>query len=224
MLQQWGIISSSAQEIPWTQPVLSSNGVLGGSSFACVSNDTYSGREAWRAFDGISNTGWNSTTAASTANPTWLTFYNSIPLKVTKLDLYNWANYYIVDYSIVASNDNSSWTTLTTGTFPNAGNYGLNTVNLSNNNSFYNYYKIICTNDNGAATAISTLNITAVQQIAVTNSIIFPTSYSNTGYGFSLGFIDENNTAYCTNKTISGMSLYNPSSNNGYANWYTIGY
>lgn len=221
MLQQWGVISSSTQETTWTQPVLSANGTLGSSSFAVYASSEYSsGYAAWKAFDGSTNTYYE---AASSATTGQFIFYNPLPLKVTTINITNRnSNYYqIKGGTVYGSNDNSSWTSLCT--FSGSHSSGATWAIDVNSSSFYYYYKIDITSADGGFAAVK-MQITATQQIAKVNKITFPISYSNTGYSFTLGFVNENNTAYATAKKKTYINLYNPSSTNGLANWYTIGY
>lgn len=227
MLQQWGIISSSQQELVWTQPILSTDGTLGGNAFAVYSsyNLTESGYELYRSF--TSDKSARNTNYSIIAAGGYGIIYNPDPINITNLHIVNraTADRAFLTGSIQGSNDNSTWTNIvnvnnTTG----QGSGATWDINMSSNTGFYKYYKINVTTAESIYACFSYIGITATYQIAITNSITFPTSYTNTDYAFSLGFINENNTAYATNKTTTGMNLYNPSSSNGMANWYTVGY
>ena len=75
----------------WQQPVLSANGTMGGSKFACavsaytlVTSGTVA--DAYGAFDNNTNTYWRSGTTSG-----WIQFYNPVPLKVSAI---KWGYFY----------------------------------------------------------------------------------------------------------------------------------
>ena len=109
----------------FVQPVLSSNGTLGGSSFA-VSGYT----DLWKAFDGDSNT-------YVSANPLNCTIYNPTPIKITSIDVVLSGSYAVSEDpgTIQGSNDNSSWTNIPFTFSSSTLKYTLNNTN------FYKYYK-----------------------------------------------------------------------------------
>lgn len=152
-------------EETFVQPTLSANGTMGGSSFAVSASSAYSSEyAAWKAVDGSNSTFWQ--TAATTSGS--FTFYNPTPLKVTSLYLsaYQTTGRQLKAGNIQGSNDNSTWTTITSW----SGNTSLNlTVNMSSNTNFYNYYKINVTAvQANYAVSLRNLQITAVYQKTIT--------------------------------------------------------
>ena len=146
----------SEEEMAWQQPVLTSNGTMGGVNYACeassVENDLY----AYKAFDNNTATRWGS---GSADVPDWLTFYSPYPLKVSEvyLDFYQTTERYISG-EIQGSNDNVNWTTLTT--FSNNSSQTL-TLPISTNNK-YRYIRFYGTSvtSNGWG-KVAKFNITA---------------------------------------------------------------
>lgn len=156
-----------SSETQWTQPILTSNGTLGGASFAVAADTEYSGQGVWKAFDG-QTTGENyfRSGGGDVGGTHYITFYNPQPLKVTNIQYLNAGQTIAspVAYTVSGSNDNSSWTEITSGT---------NTVytagqswdmSLSENQNAYKYYKITFTNGQSAGYMICMeLTITATQ-------------------------------------------------------------
>ena len=156
-------------EEQWTQPILTTNGIVGGDSFACFSSSEYDNRYlTYQAFDGnISNltssyTYWCSSSKTGTQ---FIGFYNPEPLKVTALRLYNnrasSGDGVIASGTVQGSNDNSTYTDI--GTF--SGNtYGTTyiDVDLSSNTSFYKYYRIVANTYTGNYATMGEIVITAV--------------------------------------------------------------
>ena len=127
----------------FVQPVLSSNGTLGGSSFA-VSGYT----DLWKAFDGDSST-------YVSANPLNCTIYNPTPIKITSIDVILSGSFASLGDpgTIQGSNDNSSWTNI-------SFTYSVSTLKCTlNNTNFYKYYKF--TNVGVGQNRINEMTITA---------------------------------------------------------------
>ena len=131
---------------PWTQPVLSANGTLGGDSFACWASSENGSNYAWHAFDGVITTAnSNYWSAVGNVVPADLVFYNPYPLNVTNLRITN--SYYSSQQGVTAgivyaSNDNSTWTELKQFTNTAVASNAQWNIDLSNNIGFYKYYKI----------------------------------------------------------------------------------
>ena len=100
-------------------PVLTENGVMGGETFACACSKT--SNDAYKIFNSGAD-GTANIDTYSNAAPQWLSFYNPVPLKVTKLRLgqvKNTAeqnNYYITSWKIQASDDGQDWADVWSGT------------------------------------------------------------------------------------------------------------
>ena len=150
----------------WTQPTLSSNGTIGGGSFAVTASaeSQASGDppyKAWEAFDKNSYTYWRSGQTSA-----WLEFYNPEPLRVTNLQYAN-TYCYPTQGTVIASNDNSNWDTLTTWT-----NNSIDTFNidLSSNTNTYLYYRVVVNQVNTDYVHCQELTITAQKVVEGTSS------------------------------------------------------
>lgn len=166
------------ESAPFEQPVLSSNGTLGGDSFAIKATKTYSGN-AYNCFDNKNDTYWY----ADSSYPYELTMYNNQPICITNMQIMN-GSYERLPYKgkVFASNDNKNWTELTTWTNPNSDTYGVWNIDLSENTNAYLYYKLSITQDNanGYGAQISNINLTAtigVSALDKYNSILNKNGY-----------------------------------------------
>lgn len=134
-------VYSSQQELPWTQPVLSANGTIGGNSFACAASSNQS--TAYKVFD-------NSTSSAfvSTASqPSWIEWYNPYPLKISQIKIATQLQGVVYqgalgDFYIQVSDDGINWTTVYTGSNRTSTSV---TVNLSLSDA-YKYWRLYCLN------------------------------------------------------------------------------
>jgi hypothetical protein len=133
----------------WTQPVLTANGTLGGTSFAVSSSSNYSGWPAWEAFDGVltGNNGWS---ASSNSYPQHLIFYNAVKLWVKKLTVINnyEGNVAFTAGNVYGSNDGSSWTLITSYTNDNTTSGASWDIVLDGNKTLYKYHKLEVTKGN----------------------------------------------------------------------------
>ena len=125
----------------WEQPILTSDGVLGGNSFACqmLNNPVNS---AYLAFDG--NTSTNARINSGASSSSSFTFYNPEPLKISTIIINasgNNNNEYMSAGKLYGSNDNSSWTELLTFSGLSYGDYTL----AVNSDKSYKYHKFMPT-------------------------------------------------------------------------------
>lgn len=95
----------------FVQPTLSSNGTIGGDSFAVQASaeTTHStaGGKAWNAFDNDSNTYWGS---GGTGRTQSIIMYNPQGLRVDKITVTNWHNNRTATAgNVYSSNDGSNW-------------------------------------------------------------------------------------------------------------------
>lgn len=153
-------------DTPWSQPVLTENGTLGGSSFAVNANrvNTTQGGYPYCAFDNVPNTGY-SPSGSGWENYGIFYFYNPNPLNVTTLNLINHSDlitgYLPSDLIIKGSNDYTNWTSIQTFT----GLSGVINVNVNNSN-YYKYYSLEFTGSQGSNQIwIGQINITATQLV-----------------------------------------------------------
>ena len=223
MLLQYGKVYLSEQVVDYSSPSnLSSNGTVGGNSFAVSPSSTYNTTyDAFHMFDGSPSTYFRS----GTENPITIIVYTPQPTRITSVTITNQDSYIVsatADSYLYVSNNNSTYTSL--ATFRGTAGAGTQwTINLSSNSTYYKYYKFVTKGTYGYQT-IRNMSLTGYYKTDVANSITFPTSYSNTNYAFSLGYIGAVNTSYSTSKTTTGMGLYNPEAGSGSMNWMTIGY
>lgn len=126
-----------SMEEDWVRPNLSSNGTLGGNSFACGGSYYHpsSGNNAiYSLFDG--NTGTGCTCTAYNGGG-YIIFYNPEPIKVTSIkNDHIWYGGDWRDVTISGSNNGSDWTNL--GYF----NHGLTTACDIANPQYFKYYKL----------------------------------------------------------------------------------
>lgn len=159
----------------WTQPVLTANGTMGGSSFAAsqVGFADEGDLKAFRAFD--NNTSTMCYFAKSTG---YLQWYNPNPLKITNLKLTNyigdsWGTRALTSGSIQVSNNGSDFVELKTFTNSATGGGASWNIDLSANTGYYKYYRIVCTGNSvarpeaNAQCHIAELKITATEQYSV---------------------------------------------------------
>lgn len=161
-------VYSSQQELPWTQPVLSANGTIGGNSFACAASSEYnSNMLAYKAFDGNSSSYWY---ASSSSLPQWLELYNPIPLKITEIQIDGGIHDNLTgsydgqptSFQIQVSEDGVNWTTIYNGT--NSSHLERITVNINENNG-YGYWRLYIT---GMYTNYGSFGYTGIRELTIT--------------------------------------------------------
>ena len=99
----------------WTQPTLTANGTVGGSSYAVRVSSTTSGHDAYKAFNGTLSNADDCWEAGSRTLTDWLEFYSPYRLKVSKITFKNRVGQYFTTYSklkLTASLDGSSYDTI----------------------------------------------------------------------------------------------------------------
>ena len=117
------LVMESEQKKPWVQPVLTANGTMGGADFAVAASsemETMGIKSfAYYAFNDVGLGGW-----WGTGTNVWLAWYNPDPLLISEISFYSgYAQNQAIDLQY--SDDNSSWSTLTTFTLA-----GKSTTNL----------------------------------------------------------------------------------------------
>lgn len=229
MLIQYGQVSTSQSFIDWTQPTLTSNGTLGGDSFAVYCATELSPEYTFYAFDYTTISGSTDTRYFySTSNNTDVIIYNPIPLKLSMVRCQNYcsnaSSYIPTKCTIYVSQDNNNYIKLKEfNSFTKTGNSAWNDIDLSNNLNAYKYYKLSFQKASGH-TLFNEIRLIGKQATEALNSIIFPISFSNINYSITYAFIgNESVSAYIDNKTINGCTLNNIS-NAQSANYIAIGY
>ena len=140
---------SGGGEIPWTQPVLTANGTIGGDSFAVAMDSQHLSLYAWYAFDGITTYQQYKQAHTAKGQPHWIEFYNPEPIVVTKMTVYNGgSNVCPLDWQFQCSDDNSTWTTLTSGTNTVYTAGGMWSFDVSNSGA-HQYYRFYTTSGYG---------------------------------------------------------------------------
>lgn len=130
-------------EMNFIRPNLTSNGTMGGSSFAVRANDEYY-FPAWQSVDGNSSSGWQPYTVVGARYD----MYNPQPLKATSINItyFNSSQYIGQAGSIYGSNDDSNYTFLTS--FSGNASANLSISIPSNVQNYYKYYRYINTAGN----------------------------------------------------------------------------
>lgn len=151
----------------WEQPILSSNGVMGGTDFACNQSNSYNSTTvAWRAFNGDNSTEdeanrWQINNV-NTSSWYWLSWYSPTPLIIKGLTIYNsQTNYVVKAYKIQGSDDNLNWVDITTGTNTNTAQLASWQINMSNNSALYQYFRIYCQPNSSTSLMIAEIEINA---------------------------------------------------------------
>lgn len=176
---------------------LSSNGTLGGGSFAVSANDDGS-HYAYYAFDQNSDTYWRY--GASSGS---FTFYNPEAIIVNQI-LYSPYYSYPTAGEIRGSNNGSDWTTITS--FTNDVNSTF-TIDLSSNNTAYKYYQIYISSVNSDVIHCSEIQIKVKgKDINATSHTIYPLTKDLLFYERSNGL--GNLVNYVDNGDAVDIKLY----------------
>lgn len=129
--------------LPWKQPVLTSEGTIGGTEYG-VTADVRVGESKYNpknAFDNNVSTYWLTNLGNNT---NYITFYSPVPIKPSQVRLRGRGDYAPPSsFEIQVSNDNSTWTTLYSGSLSKSMPYDI-TCN-TNATDFYNYIRIYIT-------------------------------------------------------------------------------
>lgn len=206
----YGLAYTGTQEATFTTPKKSSNGTLGGNSFAVAASSVYQTLEPYKMFDkDYSNASSVWRTSGSTG---WVKIYNPDPIKITQLRITNHNNgasgQTPTKGNVYGSNDNSNWTLVTTWTNSVTTNSGKWYISMADNSNFYNYYKWEITDCSGSTIIVCEIDITATYIVYATNSITFPYAFT-TDYSYALSYYNGGIGNSCaTALSTTGMSLY----------------
>ena len=145
-------VATGGTETAWTQPVLTANGTIGTTAeLAVTASSQYSSNEApWKSFKSATNDqySWVSSTIST---PQTYTLYTYKPIKIASISIKN-KTYSTMemmkDFKLQASNNNSTWVDLYSGTNYNntSGSTWSFTVNSTNYYQYHRFY-ITTTND-----------------------------------------------------------------------------
>lgn len=215
-------------EVAFEQPILSSNGVLGGDKFAVYCNTSVTSYQnnypAWHAFDGNSTTNC----AMGVYNYDYIIIYNPIPIKLTS---FSWSQARIDgEYcKLEVSNDNANWTTIKNET--NITTSGTITWDFSNNTNAYKYFKFSGKSTTGGAFGAYEMRLEGTVTIGsnLTNALWLDTSikpyvakkYNGTSWErFDYVPLPQNITI--KNGVITSVNQTGNYNDNGWDNYVTL--
>lgn len=150
---------------PWTQPGLTANGTMGGSSPSASASSVHGSYDGqpWRAFNGMGtgSSGWASNNVAP---PQWIMFYNPTAFCLQSFTITNRAHCW-TSFILQVSNDGSNFTGIESYNNDNlvTDSSWTKTVSIENQN-MYKYYRFYIT-------STSTSTDTDVKQIELFGSI-----------------------------------------------------
>lgn len=159
----------------WTQPILTSNGTMGGNSFACSQSTYLNDAMAFRCFNGDTTTSGESNrwqiNNVNTSTQYWISWYNPKPLKTSSIKVYNNEVTYVVkNWELCGSDDNVNWTTLATGTNTNTTAFSSWTISVPSSAKAYKYFSLGCTPNSTTSMQIGEIQITAKEVVNGTSS------------------------------------------------------
>lgn len=154
-------------DVLWEQPILTSNGTMGGDSFACDQSNYYESANepaqlAFYVFNGTNDNEWQCN-GVNTNSWYWISWYSPDPIKISQIIVTNAeANYVVKDWILQGCNDNSSWVDLASGVNTNTSMDGNWVISVSENNrKSFKYHRIYCKPNSSTAIMIDELTITA---------------------------------------------------------------
>ena len=178
-------------------PTLSSNGTMGGSSFAVNAEDDGS-HQAYYAFDNNSNTYWRYGSQSGS-----ITFYNPEEIVVSQI-IYTPFYSYPTAGEVRGSNDGTSWSTITSFTNDSINEF---TIDLSTNKTAYKYYQIYISSVNRDVIHCLSIRIkTTTKTRKATSHTIYPLTKDLLFYERSNGL--GNLVNYVDNGDAVDIKLY----------------
>ena len=153
----------------FTTPVLSGDGLLGGYMFA-VEGLSRGTNYAWHLFDGSTSTIFSPYNQNGAIGDTHLIMFNPDLLNITNLAMTNRSATSAAAVragDILVSNDNTTYTKITSFTNDVTSPLATWNIDLSSNTGFYNYYKIQFTvwdYNSTYARSLAEIDITATQR------------------------------------------------------------
>lgn len=137
------------------QPILTSNGTLGGNSFAVACSSNYTNETDAFAATNLTDGRWQMYNGQSF--PQWITYYNPTSINVGQIAFNFYGvdspNFFPTSYSLYGSNDNQTWTLIekstmyekgiSTDTISNAMNTGFEySIKVKSHKESYKYHKL----------------------------------------------------------------------------------
>ena len=156
-------------EKKWIQPVLTSNGTIGGDSFAVIGSTNYAGGY-WAAFDNNPATRWHS----NGGMPQWMVMYNPEPLRLKKFIITtsnDGGHKGVTAGAVLGSNDNATWEHICDWT-NNVTAQGATWEIVVNSQKYYKYHKLNITKTAynpwiGACAVIAEIKLDAVTLVRI---------------------------------------------------------
>lgn len=212
--EQGGTASIGSTWVEWQQPVLTSKTSYGTISYGPMYEDSYSTKLAFKGLNANNTpTSWYDQllgAAASTTN--WINWKFPVYLRFRTLTFWNlYSNYNGNTKTVIAYTD-STKTTEIGRTVNNNGQRNTCTIDCDDSIITDNLYLYFPDCYSSYTPAIYQTQISAYELTSTVNNITFPSTFSNTDYGFSLGLLGSQvKFVSATNKTISSISLNNVS-------------
>lgn len=234
----YGFINKSSIEPPFlisNQLNITSNLLDPGSNLNYIASASSNNTNAFRVFDGYSNTSWSSTTnytngAFNKTTPTTnnyagehvqikLMYRTRVNNMVLTPDNNNFATDSPIDFKLFGSNDGTSWIELIASTTLTYTSNVPVLVSVNSNNFYQNFRLVVNKVNGGIKLSIGNLLFIGTTQIKITNQTVFDTI--NTWRSASLynngmnQIVINNNNIYQTNINSSfGRYIYLVGSNN----------
>lgn len=178
----------------WDQPKLTSttaNGTMGSGDFAVQASSENDGtRKAWRAFDGYNNNPETNCWHSRSSTNRWLSWYTKNPTKVKSITIHNRGDggavgvLAVADFEIQYSDNNSTWTTVISGTNPSNVAYDFypQAVNAT---SAHSYWRInILTSYNSGGSKDDNSHVTIGELIVNADELVSVTNYELNASGY----------------------------------------
>lgn len=207
-----GELNTATTTRTWTTPSLSSN-----TSYGTISSST-SAQTAYTLFNG----GAFDVPKGSATGYVYWTFPNDVKFTTMKAtDGFVSGVCNGADKVTLAVKSNNAWTDVGSITLSSSGT-SQRTTNLTQVQT--NQIRLTISATVGVWPArVKNIVFTGTEYVIASNSITFPTAFSDTNYSYAFGCYGGSGVnVYTTEKTVSGMTLY--STNATQASWIAMGY
>lgn len=152
-------VGSGGTDTAWTQPVLTSNGTIGGTAeLAVTATSRYSTTyDYWKSFKSVKTDKYSWASVDGPSYPQTYTMYTYKPIKIASISIKNETKPDAGDgpgemkaFKLQASNDNSTWVDLYSGT--NNNNTSASTWSFTvNSEEYYQYHRFYITSTNDSS-------------------------------------------------------------------------